>query len=394
MKLTEAEGKLLLSTVQLSVPASQLVTPKDIVSNFELNSNLEFPVVVKAQVLQGNRGLSGLIKTAENYQQLLEIIKELLAQNDANGNPIESVLVETQVAFESEEYISLSYDTHFRGLVARYSAAGGQGMDDRGDQVASTKISLLTQPSEFTPNPDLLPVVAKLWELIKNHDVRLVEINPIVKDTNGTWICLDAKIELDEVAAFRHPEWESYPARSGMGRPPTAREEQAHQVSRSDHRGAAGESFFEFENGEIGVLAAGGGASVVAMDALLAENIKPANYTEHSGNPPREKVKALTDVILSIPNLKGLFVVGTNANFTDIYETMAGMLDSLLASEYANNPQFCLLIRRGGPRWEEAFTMIRERLASVPIKYQLFGPNFPIVQTALEMKKMLESAQS
>jgi ATP-citrate lyase beta-subunit len=72
----------------------------------------------------------------------------------------------------------------------------------------------------------------------------------------------------------------------------------------------AGESFFEFSGGNIGVMASGGGASTLAMDALLSEGLKPANYTEYSGNPTREKVAALTNLVLSLPNLEALICCG------------------------------------------------------------------------------------
>ena len=92
--------------------------------------------------------------------------------------------------------------------------------------------------------------------------------------------------------------------------------------------------------------------------------------------------------MLAIKNLHGLYVVGSNANFTDIYETLAGVVDGLLTSKYAK-PGFKVLIRRGGPRWEEAFAMVTERLAATGVELKLFGPDFPIVETAEEMKKML-----
>jgi succinyl-CoA synthetase beta subunit len=254
------------------------------------------------------------------------------------------------------------------------------------------ELSVVEAPSSFAPAPELLVVVNKLWQLFLAHDATLIEINPLVKSSQAegdqAWYCLDAKIELEDTASYRHPEWLDYPEKSAMGRPPTQREMLAHEVSRRDHRGVAGESFFEFAGGEIGVLAAGGGASILAMDALVAHGLKPANYTEHSGNPPREKVKAITDVILSIPDLKGLFVVGTNANFTDIFETLSGVVDSLLEQDLPDH--FPVLFRRGGPRWQEAFAMIDQRLTAPKFKVKTFGPDFPIVKTAIEMKELIK----
>jgi ATP-citrate lyase beta-subunit len=387
MILTEYEAKQLLLKANLDVTAGPVITSES--TSATLLTQQSFPCYVKAQVLHGNRGLLGLVKRANNLEELTTIVEELLKKNDNFGQRITQLAIEPALEFSESIYLSLSYDTSYRQLVVRYSPEGGEGMDERGDSVTVSPLSISLPPKEFGPRPELLPVLQQLWHVFTENDASLVEINPLVKTSAGKWVCLDAKIELESVAEFRHTEWAEYQQRSAMGRPPTQREAAALAVSRSDHRGAAGESFFEFPGGEIGVLAAGGGASALAMDALLAAGVRPANYTEHSGNPPREKVKALTDIILSMPDLKGLFVVGSNANFTDIYETMSGMIDSLLASPYAKQPNFALLVRRGGPRWEEAFAMIKERLANTSIKFELYGPDFSIINTATAMKKLL-----
>lgn len=398
MKLTEAEGKELLKKAGLLVPRSILITKAEWQNSLIAQqqnlpdiplSTLQYPVFVKAQVLHGNRALQGLVKKADDEHQLLGIISQMFETRDQFNQEITQVLVEELIELESVHYLSLGYDTRSRSLIARYSSDGGEGMDDRAHSLGTRQVAIGKSPTEFSLNPELLPVIQNLWTVFVENDATLVEINPLAKASDGQWYCLDAKIELDEVASFRHPEWQMYPERSGLGRQPTERETMAHEVSRSDHRGVAGESFFEFEGGEIGVMASGGGASQLAMDALMAEGLKPANYTEYSGNPAPEKVKKLADVVLSIPNLKGLYVVGSNANFTDIYETLVGVIDGLLESQYKDGNGFAVLIRRGGPRWQEAFEMVEERLGGKGFKLKLFGPEFPLVDTAHEMRKLM-----
>ena len=80
-------------------------------------------------------------------------------------------------------------------------------------------------------------------------------------------------------------------------------------------------------DGDIAVLASGGGVSLTSMDALIQAGGKPANYVEYSGNPPRDKVKKLTIVTLSREGLNGCLVIGGTANFTDVFETLAGFKD-------------------------------------------------------------------
>jgi hypothetical protein len=80
--------------------------------------------------------------------------------------------------------------------------------------------------------------------------------------------------------------------------------------------------------------------------------------------------------------------VGSNANFTDIFETLSGVVDGLLANNLPKG--FKILIRRGGPRWQEAFEMVEDRLKDKDIQLKLFGPDFSIVKTARELKKCLK----
>lgn len=394
MLLTEAEGKALLQKSGILVPQSLLVdlTQPDTHKVQEFSDTVGFPIFVKGQVLHGNRELLGLVKRAESAEELTQYLTELSTTQDQNQQPISHALLEAGISFDQQYYLSFGYDTKTRTPVIRYSEQGGTGMDDRGDSITNTPISISQQVTAFTSNPELTDLLNQLLTVFKAADATLLEINPLVK-SGDDWYCLDAKIELEDTAAFRHPEWETYPTRSGLGRPPTAREKKAHQVSRSDHRGVAGESFFEFPGGTIGVMASGGGASTLAMDALMAENLHPANYTEYSGNPTREKVAALAEVVLSIPNLEALYVVGSNANFTDIYETLAGVVDGLLESPYSKQAAFCILIRRGGPRWEEAFEMVQDRLKDTPCNIQLFGPTSSLVATAAELKTMIDEAK-
>lgn len=391
MILKEFEGKQLLSAVGLEIPKSVLVPVAQEDNLEELVTKFSFPVFVKAQVLHGNRELQGLVSKVDSPKDLKESVQNIFSKKDQYGQPISHILIEEMVQFKDAMYVGISYSTKLRSVVLQFSKEGGTGMDERGSSVAEVPISVLNGITEFSTEPKLLPVLQKLFEVFKSNDASLVEINPLV-ETNEGYICLDAKIELEDSARFRHPEWEQYGERSAIAKPPTAVELKAKEISRSDTRGVAGESFFEFPGGKIGVMASGGGASTLAMDALLSEGLEPANYTEYSGNPTKEKVHALTKLVLKLPHLEGLYVVGSNANFTDIYETLLGVVDGILESDIPKD--FKVLIRRGGPRWQEAFVMVEERLSDLienhGLQLKLFGPDFSIVKTAKEMKKMFE----
>jgi len=175
-----------------------------------------------------------------------------------------------------------------------------------------------------------------------------------------------------------------FAARLG-NREKTQREKRANKIDEEDHRGVAGKTFLDLD-GDIGILASGGGASLTLMDALLSFGGKPANFTEYSGNPPREKVEKLTRIVLDHPGLSGLLVAGVIANFTDIYETVRGILDVLLEMK----PDFPIVVRRAGLRDKEAKEAIMEaRAKGLDIYY--YDENTPLTQVA---KIMVEKSEA
>lgn len=384
MRLYEFEGKKLLGTAGFVVPVAQVVSSNSLINA----SKLSFPIFIKVQILGGNRAQRGGVVRFEKGQEreIKKTIEEWL-KDGWNGEKIEYVLIEQSVQdIKKEHYLAIRWDTATRGPIVLYSVQGGSGIEERQKrEKAKVEHALETYPIDikfadqslqeiatkiFPHNTHGKDILNKLWQTFYINDATLVEINPLFELTDGSFVVGDAKIDLDELAAFRHPEWESYSKRTPFSRPPTAMEEKAKTINAMDHRGVAGASFFEFD-GDIGIMASGGGASLLVMDALMASGLKPANYTEYSGNPSRKKVAALTTLVVSKPGLKGLLVIGGNANFTDIFETLAGVMDGLESLRAKIN--FPIVVRRGGPRWQEAFAMVRERAIKNNLDVTLFG---------------------
>ena len=362
MKLYEFEAKTLLKEAGIAIPKSQLLSkPSETLK-------LEGRVIGKAQVLFGGRGKKGLI--SPNYKELFE------------KSGVEKVLVEEFVDSQKLFFVSVTYSTDSRTPVVLYSYHGGIDIEDQ------KKINIL--PIDLTCDslpavPKVNEVVKKLWDLFKKIDARLIEINPLVQAKTG-FVALDAKIILDDDALFRHQELEFEP-RSELKSKPTQFEVAAKKIDENDHRGSAGSSYFDLD-GDIAVIAAGGGGSVVNMDALIALGCKPANYTEHSGNPPAEKVEKLTKIVLSKPNLAGVWFVGATANFTDMVETLTGFVSGLRSVK--PKPTYPIVIRRGGPRWEEAKEMLEEVRKKEGFDLHIFGPETPMTSTAKVMVDLVQ----
>ncbi len=379
MILYEYEGKKLLSAVGIKVPNSQLISSAD------ADIQIPAPVVLKAQVLSGKRADVGGIIMVEEIKDLRLKIQELLG-GTINKEKVEKVLVEEQVEIEREFYVSIAYDTDTREPILSISEQGGTGIEERG--VQTFPIDPLSQSIESSSRKrgskilDQVEndVIDKLIKLFFKQDCLLLEVNPLVLTTGGEWVAVDAKIKLDDFAKSRHEDWD-FPPRAVPGYTPTSGEIVAKKIDEGDYRGTAGSSYFDLD-GDIAVLSSGGGVSLTALDALIAAGGKPANFTEYSGNPPKEKVVKLTKIVLDKPNIHGLWVIGTVvANFTDIYETLSGLVEGLrqAQTELGTKFDFPIVIRRGGPRDEEAFAMLRQ---IKDFDLHLQGPDTSITQSA------------
>lgn len=373
MLLYEFEGKQLFKNCGINVPQSQLITsPEELAVTGGL--------VLKAQVLSGKRAEGGgIVKVQGKGESGKGKVKELLGKI-VNGEKVEKILVEEMVEIKEEYYFSFSYSTQTRGPVMTFGK-GGTGAEQKGAK--SYPVNILEGFKGENVPEKLKDTAKKLWEVFIKYDCELAEINPLVIDTAEKVWALDSKVILDDDGDFRREI--KFPQRNLFGRASTYAEIEARKIDEGDHRGTAGSVYWELD-GDIAVIAAGGGGSVVNMDALLIFGGKPANYTEHSGNPPREKLKKLTKIILAKQGLKGCWFVGGTANFTDIYETLMGFVMGL--REIKPKPNYPIVIRRGGPRDKEAFAALKEIGEKEGFDFHIFGRETPMTATAEVMVEL------
>ncbi|MFC1625558.1 ATP-grasp domain-containing protein [Patescibacteria group bacterium] len=379
MILYEFEGKKILSEGGIDIPKSQLISsPKQ-------NINLKLPFILKAQVLTGKRKKAGGIIQINSNKDLKKKLSNIFALT-IHGEKVSKVLVEEKIDIKQEYYISISYDTDYRSPVIVFSTNGGEGIEKRISKSIPFNTLSLKVPQKYVPEK-IYKLLPKLIKIFIDNDLLLLEINPFVETKEGELVAVDAKLKIDDTAIARHKNW-NYKLRSTPGYTPTIREKRAKNIDQNDYRGSAGSTFFDLP-GNIAVLASGGGASLTAMDAIIASGGKPANYTEYSGNPPREKVEKLTEIVLSKKYLKGLWVVGAVANFTDIYETLSGFLQAL--RKVKPKPKYPILIRRGGPRDKEAFEMLKK---VKDFNLHLYGQEISITESAKIMAKLAKKYET
>jgi citryl-CoA synthetase large subunit len=340
-------------------------------------------VVVKAQVLSGKRGKNNGIIFCNSTASTVDACEKLFAI-DIRGQQVAAILIEEKLEIAEEHYISITYNTNRQQPMIIYSRAGGVDIED----VPSEKIVRL----DLDIRSDKLPesqfewdFTEKLYTLFKNEDARVVEINPLVKTADGEWYAADAKIALDDDAFFRHKEWEVMEPRTMLGRIPTEREVAVKKIDEGEgyYRGTAGK-YIEMD-GDIAILFSGGGASISNMDALLAAGLKPANYTEYSGNPPREKVYQLAKIVLSKPGLRGLWIAGGVANFTNVADTFQGIVDALDEIK----PKYPIVVRRAGPHEKEGMEIMEECAHRNNLTMKLFGKETSMSETAVILAQII-----
>jgi len=340
MKLYEFEGATLFESYKLTVPKRQLITAPQ--EKIELSGEL----VVKAQVLSGDRKKDGGILFAKTATEAQKMAARMLKMT-ISGQPVKHVLVAQMVEAVAEYYVSLSFDAAARTPVLAVSTKGGSGIADAHVTPIDVRVGL---PPFFVrqvlvaagfPSADIIPVsgvILNLWKLFSQEKVIIAEINPLLKDKAGAFWAADSKVD--------------YGRRRSV----------------------------EQMGGDIAVIASGGGASLINMDALMLAGGRPANYAEYSGNPPAEVVTKLTKEVLERPGIKACWVVGGTASFTDIYETMRGFLEGL--KQVTPRPQFPFVIRRGGPRQEEAKKLLADFAKKEGFEFYIYGSETPMAATA------------
>lgn len=388
MRLYEFEGLKLFRESQIPTPDSVVV------SSVEEIGDVEPPVIAKAQLLSGGRGKAGLIKPCKSLEEAKKATHALLGK-EVNGEKIEKVLIEPYFVDKAAEYyLGITYDTSTRSPIILISKKGGVDIEELARDKEATKSLPIDPIQGLQPWQarqilsdagfsgihflSVTKILLGMWDVFTKYDARLVEINPLIETEDEEFFAADAKIILDDEADFRHSNLD-FPPRDVLGRKPTQSELEAKEIDANDHRGSAGSTYIEL-GGDIAVIAAGGGGSLVNLDALIALGGKPANYTEHSGNPPREKLEKLSKIVLSKKGLAGVWFVGATANFTDIYETLYGFVEALRSIK--PKPKYPIVVRRGGPRYEEAFKMLEEVKKKEGFDFHIFGPETPMTSTA------------
>ncbi|GAB4357858.1 MAG: ADP-forming succinate--CoA ligase subunit beta [Gammaproteobacteria bacterium] len=273
--------------------------------------------VVKAQVHAGGRGKAGGVKLVSSKEEIKEFAHQWLGKNlvtyqtDANGQPVNKILVEACTDIERELYLGAVVDRSTRRVVFMASTEGGVEIEkvaaETPEKILKAAIDPLVgaQPYQAREmafkmglNPDQVKQFVQLFtglsKLFHDYDLSLLEVNPLVITSEGKLHCLDAKINVDGNALFRQP-----------------RIREMHDPTQEDPReahAAQWELNYVALDGNIGCMVNGAGLAMGTMDIVKLYGGAPANFLDVGGGATKERVAEAFKIILSDSNVKAVLV--------------------------------------------------------------------------------------
>jgi succinyl-CoA synthetase beta subunit len=316
MNLHEYQSKQLLATYGVPVPEGGPAHSAD-EARERANAIGGERWMVKAQVHAGGRGKAGGVKMANSKEEVSAIAKSLIGnrlvtkQTTAAGQPINTVLVEATTSIAAELYLSLLVD-RAKGRVAIIASAAG-GMDI--EEVAATSpekiVTVLVNPAaglqpyqtrrigfalglNAEQRKQLHNMVSAFYRLFLEKDLSLLEINPLVITGGGDLLCLDAKINLDDNALFRHNDMEAM-----------------HDFTQEDEKETKAKQWdlnYVALEGNIACMVNGAGLAMATMDLIKLHGGQPANFLDVGGTTTQERVAEAFKLIQSDPNVKAILV--------------------------------------------------------------------------------------
>jgi succinyl-CoA synthetase beta subunit len=335
------------------------------------------PVVIKSQVLSGGRMKAGGIRFADTPAEAERHAREVI-QLEINGQRPRGVLVDPRAAVVREYFASVCWDGLRKRPVMLFSDMGGIDIEDvaetHPDHVGRGHFSTVLPLSEFQAKEvvasvgvsgsrlaRLVPLLTCLARLFLERDLTLAEINPLGELEDGSFVALDAHMEMENEARGRQKDLLDAlgvaDQETRLAREPTPFELAGEAVDAQDHRGVAG-NVTEFD-GDLGLVIGAGGGSLTLFDAVRAEGGRPANYCEIGGNPSVAKACGLAKLVLQKPGVDKIAVMMSIVSNTRVDIVARGVIKACL--ELGMDPAEKIAIFRIPGAWEDEGYKILER---------------------------------
>ena len=271
-------------------------------------------VVVKAQVKIGGRGKAGGVKLAESADDAFDKAKAILGM-DIKGHIVRKVMIAQAAPIESEYYLAILLDRAARSFLVMASVAGGMDIEEVAHKTPEKLARVHIDVNEGLTKAKAIEIIKKgafpsdvidkvadvlvlLWKTFQESDATLVEVNPLVKTSDGRIIALDGKVTLDDNAAFRHPDHEALIDHAATNPlEALAKEKDLNYVKLE---------------GEVGVIGNGAGLVMSTLDVVAYAGekygVKPANFLDIGGGASAQVMADGLSIILGDPAVRSVFV--------------------------------------------------------------------------------------
>ena len=354
MKLLEYQAKEVLSSLGIAIPPGVVArNPDEAVAAFEKLG----PVAVKAQVPVGGRGKAGGIKLARTAEEARQAAQQIIGM-DIKGFKVPLVYCEAALDIEREIYLGFTVDRDARANILILSAKGGMEIEQVAEEAPESLARLYPNPWRGPLDFELTQLVydaglgelarplsaliRRLYRTIRELDAVTAEINPLVVTRNGEVIAGDAKLEIDENAAWRHRDLEEKYGSVLEGDP--------YEVE-AKKRGLTYVSL----DGEIGIIGNGAGLCMSTLDLVQRAGGLAANFCDIGGGAKAEVVENALAVILMNPRVKGVLmnVFGGITRGDEVAKGLVHARDNLKMT-------LPLVVRLSGTREEEGRKILKD----------------------------------
>jgi succinyl-CoA synthetase beta subunit len=315
MNIHEYQAKEILKSYGIDVPQGCMV--KSVKQTEKAYQKFACDCVLKAQVYAGGRGKAGGIKAVRDASQACDTAKELFkkklvtVQTGPRGLAVKRLLVEETINVEKEYYLSLTLDRRTSRYCLIASAEGGMDIEEVARTSPEKIYTLYIDPFIGIKSyharrvavalglkgkliDDCVKFIQSLYKLLLEKDCSLLEINPLVASKDQRLIAMDCKINFDDNALFRHPDYEKMVDLS--------------QLDPLEIQARKFDLAYIKLNGNIGCMVNGAGLAMATLDVLKEHGAEPANFLDVGGGASREKVAAAFRIILSDKKVRGIFV--------------------------------------------------------------------------------------
>jgi len=355
MNIHEHQAKNLLKKFGAPVPVGEPIFALDEIDE-KVKKIKTSKIVLKAQIHAGGRGKAGGVKVVDSIEKLKEEAKVLLGkvlvthQTGPQGREVKRLYIEEASEIEKEFYLSCLVDRASSKIAFISSAEGGMDIEEVAsktpEKIITTRVSidgLIKEDIEKVLSPYHLPDEAKeqahklvqsLYDALINTDANLIEINPLILTKNNQVLCLDAKMNFDDNALYRHPD---------VVELRDLNEEDPMEIEASKFDLAYIKS-----DGAIGCMVNGAGLAMATMDIIKLYGSEPANFLDVGGGASKEKVSAAFKIILSDKNVKGILI-----NIFGGIMRCDVIAEGVIEAAKATNLSVPLVVRLAGTKFEE-----------------------------------------